>query len=587
MPRKELTGNAMGAWMRTKPLFLQRCLEYRRNGIKMEEEEKHGWDRIRLDVQETANEPPGCLFVSSGTSENVGGVHFFNPAHAQLVRIDRKGKSQAVIEVKLRIYSNGKGVAEDGILFLVRAAHPDCEFAKDRVSLTISARSKSAFGYIGHGEPVLFSWISRGSLARSISSASPLELSFLAARLLKGVQDQAGGSGAFTLQTSGDNQSRLKIVAMPHFMPTFRYPALKRNGSSTSSAVYFRYLYDKLSQCRMDLVADCRCPFCGLVCREYRVLKNHLKHCHDLFVYGFSEPGTRTPTINVSAKPPVYTNGKLGFCLNRDGSMDFLWASNRWTSPAGHFHEADIGNFTPAHRAENGKVCEASTPSRTTEEKPCQLQTSPVDVSEQTPLQDVDQLIVSEKAQAQQQIHKLDKQNQRGGRIRQSLKSEESGRDEKGKGPATEPYHTAQPIAGRKRKVGGPEAKKRMFYHSKTCQLITEEELANGCPDSDDEEDFEVWLESERKSLDEFIDVNETEKQFMHLWNAYVHLFPVYGDIQIPPACKNFAKEHQQKLSEDEDLRQCFVLFLIHLFQIGLIDQEVIVSSLDAADGVK
>lgn len=553
----------------------------------MDEEEKHGWDRIRLDVQQTANEPPGCLFVSSGTSENVGGVHFFNPAHAQLVRINRKGKYQAIIEVKLKIYSNGKGVAEDGILLLVRATHPDCDFAKDRVNLTISACRKAAFGYIGHGEPVLFSWISRGSLARSISSASPLELSFLAARLLKGVQDQAGGSGAFTIQPTEDNRSKLKIIAMPHFMPTFRYPALKRNGSSTFSAVYFRYLYDKLSQCRMDLVADCRCPFCGLVCREFRILKNHLNRCHDLFVYGFSKPGTRTPTINVSAKPPAYTNGKLGFVLNRDGSMDFLWASNRWTLPAGHLIEADICNSTPAHGAENGRMCEASTPSRTTEEKPCQQQTSPADVSDQVPLQDVDQLIVSEKAQAQQQSHKQDKRNQEDGRVRQSLRSDGSGKGEKVKRPATELYQTAQPTAGRKRKAVHLKAKKRMFYHSKTCQLITEEELANGCPDSDDEEDFKVWLESERKSLDEFIDVNETEKQFMHLWNAYVHLFPVYGDIQIPPACKNFAKEHQQKLSEDEDLRQCFVLFLIHLFQIGLIDQEVIVSSLDAVDGVK
>lgn len=573
--------------MRTKPLFLQRCLKYRRTRNRLEKEEKHGWDRIRLQVQEIGEEEPRCLFVSSGTSYSVGGVQFFNPAHAQIVKINGKEPPQEEIEVKLRIYSNGKGVAEDGILFLVRMSHPASEFARDRMDLTTSTSCGSGFGFIGQGEPVLFGWMSRGSLARSISSTSPLELSFLSGRLFGGMHDHAGKNSGFTIRPVLDTQSRLQLKVMPRFLPTPGSPATKRTGFSTCQSVYFRYLYNKLSECKMDLLANCGCPFCGRAFREYRILKIHLNLCHDLFAYGFSDQRAHTPTINVAAKPPVYTNGKLGFYLNRDGTMDFLWASKLWTSPVYSLDGVGVGSTTPARAAENGRILEASTPSRTSEEKTLQHQASPVDGPQQAPSELTDQLIFPKKVQARQYSHKQNEGKQRQHRRSRRRQQDRSDRTEKGKGPAIESDHVRQPVISQKRKCGQVQAKTRMFYHSKTCQLITKEELESGCPDSDDEEDFEVWLESERRSLDEFIDVNETEKQFMHLWNAYVHLHPVYGDIQVPPACQNFAKEHQENLSENEDLRQCFVLFLVHLFQIGLINQEDVIGSLDVADGAK
>ncbi|KAJ6714226.1 POLYCOMB GROUP PROTEIN [Salix viminalis] len=101
---------------------------------------------------------------------------------------------------------------------------------------------------------------------------------------------------------------------------------------------------------------------------------------------------------------------------------------------------------------------------------------------------------------------------------------------------------------------------KRHFFHSHRAQ------------DSEDEVDDDVADFEDRRMLDDFVDVTKDEKQMMHLWNSFVRKQRVLADGHIPWACEAFTRLHGHDLFVAPALMWCWRLFMIKLWNHGLLD---------------
>ncbi|XP_030533182.1 polycomb group protein EMBRYONIC FLOWER 2 isoform X2 [Rhodamnia argentea] len=90
--------------------------------------------------------------------------------------------------------------------------------------------------------------------------------------------------------------------------------------------------------------------------------------------------------------------------------------------------------------------------------------------------------------------------------------------------------------------------------------------------DSEDEVDDDVADFEDRRMLDDFVDVTKDEKQMMHLWNSFVRKQRVLADGHIPWACEAFSKLHGNDLVRAPALIWCWRLFMIKLWNHGLLD---------------
>ncbi|GMN57797.1 hypothetical protein TIFTF001_026901 [Ficus carica] len=72
--------------------------------------------------------------------------------------------------------------------------------------------------------------------------------------------------------------------------------------------------------------------------------------------------------------------------------------------------------------------------------------------------------------------------------------------------------------------------------------------------------------------LDDFVDVTKDEKQMMHMWNSFVRKQRVLADGHIPWACEGFSKLHGPDLVKNPSLIWCWRLFMIKLWNHGLLD---------------
>ncbi|KAF2602730.1 hypothetical protein F2Q70_00025023 [Brassica cretica] len=87
----------------------------------------------------------------------------------------------------------------------------------------------------------------------------------------------------------------------------------------------------------------------------------------------------------------------------------------------------------------------------------------------------------------------------------------------------------------------------RQFYHSKTLQPMTLEEVLSNA-DSDNEDDQEFKDFQERMKIDRLVDASDEEKRFMWLWNTFIRKQRVYADKHVPWACEEFVKVHAKEL---------------------------------------
>ncbi|PON83353.1 Polycomb protein, VEFS-Box [Trema orientale] len=113
--------------------------------------------------------------------------------------------------------------------------------------------------------------------------------------------------------------------------------------------------------------------------------------------------------------------------------------------------------------------------------------------------------------------------------------------------------------------------RKRQFFHSHRAQPMTMDQVLSD-RDSEDEVDDDVADLEDRRMLDDFVDVTKDEKQMMHMWNSFVRKQRVLADGHIPWACEAFSKLHGPDLVKNPSLIWCWRLFMIKLWNHGLLD---------------
>ncbi|XP_022007149.2 polycomb group protein EMBRYONIC FLOWER 2-like [Helianthus annuus] len=111
----------------------------------------------------------------------------------------------------------------------------------------------------------------------------------------------------------------------------------------------------------------------------------------------------------------------------------------------------------------------------------------------------------------------------------------------------------------------------RQFFHSRTFQPMSSEYLF-GDEDSDDEVDDEIAEREEKRRLDRFVDATQHEKRLMLLWNSFKRKQRVVADGHIPWACEAFSTLHRLDFLESPELRMCWNVFMVKLWEIGLLD---------------
>ncbi|KAJ6326495.1 hypothetical protein OIU76_003818 [Salix suchowensis] len=112
---------------------------------------------------------------------------------------------------------------------------------------------------------------------------------------------------------------------------------------------------------------------------------------------------------------------------------------------------------------------------------------------------------------------------------------------------------------------------KRQFFHSHRAQPMAADQVTSD-RDSEDEVDDDVADFEDRRMLDDFVDVTKDEKQIMHLWNSFVRKQRVLADGHIPWACEAFTRLHGHNLVLAPALIWCWRLFMIKLWNHGLLD---------------
>lgn len=79
------------------------------------------------------------------------------------------------------------------------------------------------------------------------------------------------------------------------------------------------------------------------------------------------------------------------------------------------------------------------------------------------------------------------------------------------------------------------------------------------------------WLRNHTtKLLDDFLDVNEGEKEMLKMWNLHVMKHNFVGDCQMPLACELFVNEYGAQILAKELYRN-FLLHLVNLHDYGMI----------------
>ncbi|XP_052881774.1 polycomb group protein EMBRYONIC FLOWER 2-like isoform X1 [Gossypium arboreum] len=112
---------------------------------------------------------------------------------------------------------------------------------------------------------------------------------------------------------------------------------------------------------------------------------------------------------------------------------------------------------------------------------------------------------------------------------------------------------------------------RRQFFHSHRVQPMEMDQVMSD-RDSEDEVDDDIADLEDRRMLDDFVDVSKDEKQLMHLWNSFVRKQRVLADGHVSWACEAFSKLHGPDLVKSPALFWCWRLFMIKLWNHGLLD---------------
>lgn len=122
----------------------------------------------------------------------------------------------------------------------------------------------------------------------------------------------------------------------------------------------------------------------------------------------------------------------------------------------------------------------------------------------------------------------------------------------------------------------------RTFYHSMSGLPLKSNEIDINSEDESDP----AWLrENTVKMINDFVDVNNGEKEMMKLWNLFVLKHSFISDEQMPAAIMAFVEVHGKFIVENHLYRNCIAHFS-NLFDYGLISAKHQHKAINALQGI-
>lgn len=304
--------------------------------------------------------------------------------------------------------------------------------------------------------------------------------------------------------------------------------------------VVFNYRYYNNKCQRTEVTEDFTCPFCLVKCGSFKGLRYHLSSCHDLFCFDFWVT-EEYQAVNVSVKTDVWRSEIIADGVDPKQQTFFFCSrplrrrKQQNVQNGKHVHPLAFDSDSPTtikdlHIKNDGIMeCDASSPNAATVSSATGQPYPDPDCTESLP------------------------------------------------GSSLAPPAVLQFAKTRKLSVERSDPRnrtllqKRQFFHSHRAQPMELEQVLSD-QDSEDEVDDDVADLEDRRMLDDFVDVSKDEKHMMHLWNSFVRKQRVLADGHIPWACEAFSKQHGQDFLRTPALLWCWRLFMIKLWNHGLLD---------------
>ncbi|KAM1596845.1 hypothetical protein ACFX1Z_031808 [Malus domestica] len=344
----------------------------------------------------------------------------------------------------------------------------------------------------------------------------------------------------------------------------------RRRKRSRAGVVIFNYRdYNNMLR-KTEVTEDFSCPFCLMQCASFKGLRYHLCSSHDLFNFEFWVTG-EYQAVNVSVKVELLRSETVADGVVPQLQTFFFWSRKRrpknhgqlenhvniqfleLDSPSlanGGAHEAHLENgdgvkapnlLSGGKDFQNGRRrhenCGHDHPS-SVECIECATSSSnshgaTISIAQSSPDIDCVKLLSGSDYAPPTKIRKL----------------------------------TAERSEPRNRML----LQKRQFFHSHRVQPMELEQVLSE-RDSEDEVDDDIADLDDRRMLDDFVDVTKDEKHLMHLWNSFVRKQSVLADGHVAWACEAFSRLHAPELNSSPDLFWCWRLFMIKLWNHGLLD---------------
>ncbi|XP_027364627.1 polycomb group protein EMBRYONIC FLOWER 2-like [Abrus precatorius] len=326
----------------------------------------------------------------------------------------------------------------------------------------------------------------------------------------------------------------------------------------------YRYYNDKLR--RTEVTEDFCCPFCLVKCASYKGVRCHLLSSHDLFNFEFSA-SEDCPDVHVSVKsdswrPEIVADGvdprvqTFFFCAKPFKRREPKKTSLRSISR----NKTDQLLTDPEVPAGDTELLEQAEGSTAIILHPGLDCVAPISEHDQgTSAMDVDKEGVSNAIilhPNQDDVSPIS-EHDHGTPAEQQV-------DKKGKLPLVQ--YDPQIIA---------KLEKRKFHHSRTYQPMALEEVLSD-HDSEDEMYDDIGTEILDRRLLNTIEVSDDAKQFMYMWNIFARKHRVLADGHIHWAYEAFTRFHCKELAQSSMLTWNWRLFMIKLWNQGLLDAKTI-----------
>ncbi|CAA0395527.1 unnamed protein product [Arabidopsis thaliana] len=349
------------------------------------------------------------------------------------------------------------------------------------------------------------------------------------------------------------NIFHLRSLGNPSFLPrclNYKIGAKRKRKSRSTGMVVFNYKDCNNTLQKTEVREDCSCPFCSMLCGSFKGLQFHLNSSHDLFEFEF-KLSEEYQTVNVSVK-------LNSFIFEEEGSDD------------DKFEPFSLCSKPRKRRQRGGR-------NNTRRLKVCFLPLDSPSLTNGTE-NGITLLNDGNRGLGYPEATELAGQFEMTSNIPPAIahSSLDAGAKVILTSEAVVPATKTRKLSAERSEARSHLLlQKRQFYHSHRVQPMALEQVMSD-RDSEDEVDDDVADFEDRQMLDDFVDVNKDEKQFMHLWNSFVRKQRVIADGHISWACEAFSRYYEKELHCYSSLFWCWRLFLIKLWNHGLVDSATI-----------